>query len=226
MSESLNQDYTVEAEFEPVYYKLSFSVQNNDGSITANYWNGTTTEGTFQNGGKLSPLESVQLTANMSGKAIKGWKITRGTTEEIVQVNGKNYTGASYILSNISADTTVTVLTDEATSCPVTISLVDADGKPLVNEDATVSFGDTKPSPTNGTYTYNANKHDNLTVTLTLPAGLIVEEWKDSTGKVLTDGTLSNGKKTWTISDLSQGYTWTVKCNTANFLPDHDRNRG
>ena len=216
VSESLNQDYTVEAEFEPVYYKLSFSVQNNDGSITANYWNGTTTEGTFQNGGKLSPLESVQLTANMSGKAIKGWKITRGTTEEIVQVNGKNYTGASYILSNISADTTVTVLTDEATSCPVTISLVDADGKPLVNEDATVSFGDTKPSPTNGTYTYNANKHDNLTVTLTLPAGLIVEEWKDSTGKVLTDGTLSNGKKTWTISDLSQGYTWTVKCSTAN----------
>ena len=216
VSESLDKAYTVEAEFKPVYYTLSFSVQNNDGSITANYWNGTTTEGTFPNGGKLSPLQSVQLTANMSGKAIKGWKITRGTTEEIVQVNGKNYTGASYILSNISADTTVTVLTDEATSCPVTISLVDADGKPLVNEDATVSFGDTKPSPTNGTYTYNANKHDNLTVTLTLPAGLIVEEWKDSTGKVLTDGTLSNGKKTWTISDLSQGYTWTVKCNTAN----------
>ena len=216
VSESLNQDYTVEAEFEPVYYKLSFSVQNNDGSITANYWNGTTTEGTFQNGGKLSPLESVQLTANMSGKAIQGWKITRGTTDEIVQVNGKNYTGASYILSNISADTTVTVLTDEATSCPVTISLVDADGKPLVNEDATVSFGDTKPSPTNGTYTYNANKHDNLTVTLTLPAGLIVEEWKDSTGKVLTDGNLSNDKKTWTISDLSKSYAWTVKCSTAN----------
>lgn len=217
VSESLDKAYTVEAEFKPVYYTLSFSVQNNDGSITANYWNGTTTDGTFQNGGNLSPLQSVQLTANMSGKAIKGWKITRGTTEEIVQVNGKNYTGASYILSNISANTTVTVLTDEATSCPVTISLVDADGKPLVNEDATVSFGEEKLSSTNGTYTYEkARKHDNLTVTLTLPAGLIVEEWRDSTGKVLTDGTLSNGKKTWTISDLSQGYTWTVKCNTAN----------
>lgn len=217
VSESLNQDYTVEAEFEPVYYKLSFSVQNNDGSITANYWNGTTTEGTFQNGGKLSPLESVQLTANMSGKAIEGWKITRGTTEEIVQVNGKNYTGASYILSNISADTTVTVLTDEATSCPVTISLVDADGKPLVNEDATVSFGDTILRSEDGTYTYErARKHDNLTVTLTLPAGLIVEEWRDSTGKVLTDGNLSNDKKTWTISDLSKSYTWTVKCSAAN----------
>ena len=218
VSESLDKEYTVKAEFEPVYYKLSFGVEggSTNGTITANYWNGTTTDGIFQNGGKLSPLESVQLTANMSGKAIKGWKITRGTTEEIVQVNGQNYTGASYILSNISADTTVTVLTDDVQDCPVTISLVDADGKPLVNEDATVSFGDTKPSPTNGTYTYNANKHDNLTVTLTLPAGLIVEEWKDSTGKVLADGTLSNGKKTWTISDLSQGYTWTVKCNTAN----------
>ena len=217
VSESLDMDYTVEAEFEPVYYKLSFSVQNNDGSITANYWNGTTTEGTFQNGEKLSPLQSVQLTANMSGKAIKGWKITRGTTDEIVQVNGKNYTGASYILSNISADTTVTVLTDEATSCPVTISLVDADGKPLVNKDAAVSFGEEKLSSTNGTYTYEkARKHDNLTVTLTLPAGLIVEEWRDSTGKVLTDGNLSNDKKTWTISDLSKSYTWTVKCSAAN----------
>ena len=217
VSESLDKDYTVEAEFEPVYYKLSFSVQNNDGSIAANYWNGTTTDGIFQNGGNLSPLESVQLTANMSGKAIKGWKITRGTTEEIVQVNGKNYTGASYILSNISADTTVTVLTDDVQDCPVTISLVDADGNPLVNEDATVSFGEEKLSSTNGTYIYEkARKHDNLTVTLTLPAGLIVEEWRDSSGKVLTDGTLSNGKKTWTISDLSKSYTWTVKCSAAN----------
>lgn len=219
VSESLDKEYTVKAEFEPVYYKLSFGVEggSTNGTITANYWNGTTTEGTFQNGGNLSPLQSVQLTANMSGKAIKGWKITRGTTDEIVQVNGKNYTGASYILSNISTDTTVTVLTDDVQDCPVTISLVDADGKPLVNEDATVSFGDTILHSEDGTYTYGeARKHDNLTVTLTLPAGLIVEEWRDSTGKVLTDGNLSNGKKTWTISDLSQGYAWTVKCSTAN----------
>lgn len=219
VSESLDKEYTVKAEFEPVYYELSFGVEggSTNGSIAANYWNGTTTDGIFQNGGKLSPLESVQLTANMSGKAIKGWKITRGTTEEIVQVNGKNYTGASYILSNISADTTVTVLTDDVQDCPVTISLVDADGKPLVNEDATVSFGDTILHSEDGTYTYGeARKHDNLTVTLTLPAGLIVEEWRDSTGKVLTDGNLSNDKKTWTISDLSKSYAWTVKCSTAN----------
>lgn len=219
VSESLDKEYTVKAEFEPVYYKLSFGVEggSTNGTITANYWNGTTTDGTFQNGVNLSPLQSVQLTANMSGKAIKGWKITRGTTEEIVQVNGKNYTGASYILSNISADTTVTVLTDDVQDCPVTISLVDADGNPLVNEDATVSFGNKILRSEDGTYTYDkARKHDNLTVTLTLPAGLIVEEWRDSTGKVLTDGNLSNDKKTWTISDLSQGYTWTVKCNTAN----------
>ena len=99
------------------------------------------------------------------------------------------------------------------------IPLVDADGNPLVNEDATVSFGDTILRSEDGTYTYErARKHDNQTVTLTLPAGLIVEEWKDSTGKVLADGTLSNGKKTWTISDLSQGYTWTVKCSTANYF--------
>lgn len=217
VSTSVQKAYTVKAEFEPVYYKLNFSVQNNDGSITANYWNGTTTEGTFQNGGNLSPLQSVQLTANVPNKSISGWQITKNEQTETVQIDGKNYTGKTYILSNISANTTVTVLTDEATSCPVKISLVDANGKPLVNEDAAVSFGDTILHSEDGRYTYDkARKHDNLTVALTLPAGLIVEEWRDSTGKVLTDGTLSTDKKTWTISDLSQGYEWTVKCSTAN----------
>ena len=219
--EDVQADYKVKAEFKPVYYKLSFGVEGDNGTVTANYWNGTTVGSSFKNDGKLSPLESVQLTANVPGKSITGWKITQNGTDEIVKVDGTTYTGSSYILTSISADTTVTVLTEAQEECTVKVSLVNADGKPLVNDEATVSFSPegTKTTPaTNGVFTYNGHTHDNLTVTLTLPDGLIVNEWVDSEGNALTDGKLSNDKKTWDISNLSKSFAWTVKCSTPNFF--------
>ena len=219
--EDVQADYKVKAEFKPVYYKLSFGVEGDNGTVTANYWNGTTVGSSFKNDGKLSPLESVQLTANVPGKSITGWKITQNGTDEIVKVDGTTYTGSSYILTSISADTTVTVLTEAQEECTVKVSLVNADGKPLVNDEATVSFSPegTKTTPaTNGVFTYNGHTHDNLTVTLTLPDGLIVNEWVDSEGNALTDGKLSNDKKTWDISNLSKSFAWTVKCSTPNYF--------
>ena len=221
VTEDVQEDYKVKAEFKPAYYTLNFNIQGDSGTVTANYWNGTTVGSSFKNGGKLSPLESVQLTANVPGKSITGWKITQNGTDEIVKVDGTGtiYTGKSYILTSISADTTVTVLTEAQTDCTVTVSLVNADGTPLVNEQATVSFSPegTKTTPAaNGVFTYNGYTHDNLTVTLTLPDGLIVDEWVDSEGKALTEGKLSNDKKTWGISNLSKNFTWKVKCSTPN----------
>ena len=219
VTEDVQTDYTVKAEFKPTYYTLNFNVQGDSGTVTANYWNGTTAGSSFTSGGQLSPLESVQLTASVPGKSITGWKISQNGTDKIVEVDGTTYTGTSYILTSISADTTVTVLTAEQTACTVKVSLVDADGEPLVNEQATVSFspeGTKETSAANGVFTYNGYTHDNLTVTLTLPDGLIVDEWVDSQGKALTDGNLSSDKKTWSISNLSKDFAWTVKCSTPN----------
>ena len=219
--EDVQADYKVKAEFKPVYYKLSFGVEGDNGTVTANYWNGTTVGSSFKNDGKLSPLDSVQLTANVPGKSITGWKITQNGTDEIVKVDGTIYTGSSYILTSISANTTVTVLTEAQEERTVKVSLVNDDGTPLVNDEATVSFSPegTKTTPAaNGVFTYNGHTHDNLTVTLTLPDGLIVNEWVDSEGNALTDGKLSNDKKTWAISNLSKSFAWTVKCSTPNYF--------
>ena len=221
VTDNVQRDYTIKAEFKPAYYTLNFNVEGDSGTVTANYWNGTTVGSVFKSGGKLSPLESVQLTAKVPGKSITGWKITQNGTDEIVKVDGTTYTGESYILTSISANTTVTVLTEAQTDCAVTVSLVDADGMPLVNDEATVSFSPegTKATPAaNGVFTYNGYTHDNLTVTLTLPDGLIVDEWVDDAGKALTDGKLSNDKKTWDISNLSKNFTWKVKCSTPNYF--------
>lgn len=219
VTEDVQENCKIKAEFKPVYYKLNFNVEGENGTVTANYWNGTTVGSSFKNGGELSPLHSVQLTANVPGKSITGWKITQNGTDEIVKVDGTTYTGSSYILTSISADTTVTVLTEAQEECTVKVSLVNADGTPLVNDEATVSFSPegTKTTPAaNGVFTYNGHTHDNLTVTLTLPDGLIVNEWVDDAGKALTDGNLSGDKKTWDISNLSKSFAWTVKCSTPN----------
>ena len=221
VTEDVQENCKIKAEFKPVYYKLNFNVEGENGTVTANYWNGTTVGSSFKNGGELSPLHSVQLTANVPGKSITGWKITQNGTDEIVKVDGTTYTGSSYILTSISADTSVTVLTEAQEECTVKVSLVNADGTPLVNDEATVSFSPegTKTTPAaNGVFTYNGHTHDNLTVTLTLPDGLIVNEWVDDAGKALTDGNLSGDKKTWDISNLSKSFAWTVKCSTPNYF--------
>ena len=221
-----DKGYTVTAEFEAVNYTLAFEVEDGKGTVKAHYMNGATEGSLFANKSGLSPLDTVQLTAKVNdGYSIKGWKITTGSSKtEIIQENGKNYTGSSYKLSSISADTKVTVLVESKTEQRVSIALVnskeDGNTEPLTIEGAKVTFiteeGTQNVTPANSIYIYQANKHDNLTVQITLPNGWIVDEWTDSTGNAMQDKNLSGDKKSWKVSDLSENFTWTVKCKTPN----------
>ena len=221
-----DKGYTVTAEFEAVNYTLAFEVEDGKGTVKAHYMNGATEGNLFANKSGLSPLDTVQLTAKVNdGYSIKGWKITTGSSKtEIIQENGKNYTGSSYKLSSISADTKVTVLVESKTEQRVSIALVnskeDGNTEPLTIEGAKVTFiteeGTQNVTPANSIYIYQANKHDNLTVQITLPNGWIVDEWTDSTGNAMQDKNLSGDKKSWKVSDLSENFTWTVKCKTPN----------
>ena len=221
-----DKGYTVTAEFEAVNYTLAFEVEDGKGTVKAHYMNGATEGSPFANKSGLSPLDTVQLTAKVNdGYSIKGWEITTGSSKtEIIQENGKNYTGSSYKLSSISADTKVTVLVESTTEQKVSIALVnskeDGNTEPLTIEGAKVTFiteeGTQNVTPANSIYIYQANKHDNLTVQITLPNGWIVDEWTDSAGNAMQDNNLSNDKKSWKVSDLSEDFTWTVKCKTPN----------
>ena len=221
-----DKGYTVTAEFEAVNYTLAFEVEDGKGTVKAHYMNGATEGSPFANKSGLSPLDTVQLTAKVNdGYSIKGWEITTGSSKtEIIQENGKNYTGSSYKLSSISADTKVTVLVESTTKQKVSIALVnskeDGNTEPLTIEGAKVTFiteeGTQNVTPANSIYIYQANKHDNLTVQITLPNGWIVDEWTDSAGNAMQDNNLSNDKKSWKVSDLSEDFTWTVKCKTPN----------
>ena len=220
-----DKGYTVTAEFEAVNYTLTFGVEDGKGTVRAHYMNGATEGSLFADKSGLSPLDTVQLTAKVNdGYSIKGWKITTGSSKtEIIQENGKNYTGSSYKLSSISADTKVTVLVEKKTEQKVSIALVNSkeDGtiEPLTIEGAKVTFITEEAqdvTPTNSVYTYQGHKHDNLTVKITLPNGWIVDEWTDRAGNAMQDKNLSGDKKSWKVSDLSEDFTWTVKCKTPN----------
>ena len=220
-----DKGYTVKAEFEAVNYTLTFGIENGKGTVKAHYMNDATEGSSFTSGSGLSPLDTVQLTAKVNdGYSIRGWQVTTGSNKtEIIQENGKNYTGLSYKLSSISADTKVTVLVENKTEQTVSIALMNSkkDGttEPLTIEGAKVTFITEEAqdvTPTNSVYTYQGHKHDNLTVKITLPNGWIVDEWTDSTGNAMQDKNLSGDKKSWKVSDLSENFAWTVKCKTPN----------
>ena len=226
VASSATENYTVEAEFELVYHTLSFEVKNESGqatgTVTAKYLKDSVENGTFVNGKEVSYFDRVRLTANVdAGQSVKEWQITRnnGTTETL-KIDNEVYTGNSYVLSSITADTKVTVVTEDQTNCTVTVHLVNKDGEPLTGGQ--VSFnGELQDTDNTGTFTYSGHKNDDLTVALTLPSGLVVEEWlrKDdetNTSSALQIGSFSNNKTTWHVVNLPTSLDLTVKCSTPN----------
>ena len=225
VAQSATKNYTVEAEFELVCHTLSFEVTNGSsqtGTVTAKYLKDSVENGMFGNGKEVSYFDRVRLTANVdAGQSIKEWQITRNNgTPETLKIDNEVYTGNSYVLSSITADTKVTVVTENQTDCTVTVHLVNKDGEPLTGGQVLFN-GATQEANPQGTFTYSGHKNDDLTVALTLPSGLVVEEWlrKDdetNTSSALQIGSFTNNKTTWHVVNLPDSLDLTVKCSTPN----------
>ncbi len=217
---------TIKVEFELEYHKLDFSFNEGSGTVTAKYIKNDGTEGSaFSSGSKLNPLQTVQLTATPAdGKAITGWQIVRdGVTEDVKTSDGKsNYTGTTYRISKISADTTVTVLTEAKSDAKISVKIVNASDdasateEVIFSEEAYVSFNSMKASQNDdGTFTYAGSKHDNVTIEVTLPESLIIDSWTDGTSTV-SGSSLSENKRTLELSNLNGDLTYTIKCKAPN----------
>lgn len=225
VAQSATTNHTVEAEFELVYHTLSFEVTDGSkqtGTVTAKYLKDSVESGTFVSGKQVSYFDRVQLTAKVNdGLSIKEWRITRNNgTPETLKIENEVYTGNSYVLSSITADTKVTVVTENQTACTVNIHLVNTNGEPLTRGQVAFN-GATQEANPQGTFTYSGHKNDNLTVALTLPSGLVVDEWlrKDdetNTSSALQIGSFSNNKTTWHVVNLPESLDLTVKCSTPN----------
>lgn len=234
---NLQTKYSIKADFTLTYYNLKMGfATGSSGSIIAKYLNDAGTEGAiFYDSNspsltpttatkQLSPLKKVRITATPAeGQVISGWKIYSGTDSEGTLVkndDGTTYTGNTYTVSSINANTKVEVETAKKTEKAIKVTLVGQDGVKL-GEQASVSFNAKEATSVDGTYTYTTAQHDNVVINLTIPDSLIVDSWKigDTEQNV---GTLSNNKKTLSISNLqltADSLDLTVHCKAPNSYP-------
>ena len=226
--------YSIRADFAEVYYNLTIGFQpDKTGSIEAYYLTDDGMKGdTFYSSTspsltpttatkKLSPLKKVRITATPAeGQVISGWRIYSGDNDQtgtLVENNGTIYTGNTYTVSSINANTRIEVQTEAKAAKTIKVTLVGQDGANLGSQ-ASVSFNAKEATSVDGTYTYTTAQHDNVVINLTTPDSLIVDSWKigDTEQNV---GTLSNNKKTLSISDLqltADSLDLTVHCKAPN----------
>ena len=233
-SEKLQEDkYSIRADFAEVYYDLTIGFQpDKTGSIEAYYLTDDGMKGApFYSTSpslmpttatkKLSPLKKVRITATPSkDQVISGWRIYSGTNREGTLVkndDGTTYTGNTYTVSSINANTKVEVETAKKTEKTIKVTLVGQDDANLGSQ-ASVSFNAKEATSVDGTYTYTTAQHDNVEINLTIPDSLIVDSWKIGETEQNV-GTLSNNKKTLSISDLqltADSLELTVHCKAPN----------
>ena len=235
-SEKLQGDkYSIRADFVEVYYDLTIGFQpDKTGSIEAYYLTDDGMKGdTFYSSTspsltpttatkKLSPLKKVRITATPANdQVISGWRIYSGTNSEGTLVkndDGTTYTGNTYTVSSINANTQIVVETAEKTERTIEVTLVGQDGAKLGSQ-ASVSFnGGAATRIEDGTYTYSTAQHDNVVINLTVPDSLIVNNWTAGEGQTMP-GNLSTDKKTLSISDLRDSLNLTVQCKAPNSYP-------
>ena len=236
-SEKLQEDkYSIRADFAEVYYNLTIGFQpDKTGSIEAWYLTDDGMKGdTFYSTSpslmpttatkQLSPLKKVRITATPAeGQVISGWRIYSGDNDQtgtLVENNGTTYTGNTYTVSSINANTKIEIQTETKAAKTIKVTLVGQDGVKLGSQ-ASVSFNAKEATSVDGTYTYTTAQHDNVVINLTTPDSLIVDSWKigDTEQNV---GTLSNNKKTLSISNLqltAGSLELTVHCKAPNSYP-------
>ena len=235
--EDLQTKYSIKADFTLTYYNLKMGfATGSSGSIIAKYLNDAGTEGAiFYDSNspsltpttatqQLSPLKKVRITATpAAGQVISGWRIYSGDNDQtgtLVENNGTIYTGNTYTVSSINANTRIEVQTEAKAAKTIKVTLVGQDDANLGSQ-ASVSFNAKEATSVDGIYTYTTAQHDNVEINLTIPDSLIVDSWKIGETEQNV-GTLSNNKKTLSISNLqltADRLDLTVHCKAPNSYP-------
>lgn len=219
--DSLSKITNVSVEFKAREDTLTFSSDNETiGTVIGNYVTGTGTGlgDAFTSGNKVNYQQTVRLTATpKDGYSIDHWTVQKGSgqAETVKATDGTStYTGKTYDISKFSDNVKVMVYFAADTKPVITIKpVVGEKDSPLSNATITVN-GTNLTAGENGTFTYTGKTGDNLTIKLTPPDGILVDEWTAGTSQ--TTGSLSDHNKTMTLYNLKGNTDFTVKCTALN----------
>lgn len=225
---SMTAAESVSVDFALTQAKMSFSAAkasesqgSTGGSVTGAYVSNIGTGSTFTSGGSVFYDSHIRLTATPDdGMTVDHWTVKTGDGDAkiIKAADGTtNFSGAYYDFTGLSETTAVTVYFKAKESVPVTVKLVDKNGTPLSSSGVTVTSdktGSTTLTATSGTYTYEGSTGENLSLDVTIPDNMLVQNW--SVGNDQITGSLSNGSKTMTVYNLSKSTDFTVVCAAPN----------
>ena len=221
--DSLAEDSTISVEFTLGISTLSYEALSEGGStdtphgqVTAYYVEGGIQGGVCASGNAVNYNQVVRVAAIPDeGYAIHHWTVQKGNGEPqtLLAADGVSFfTGESYDFSQFSENMTVSVYFVEEQTIPVTIKPVDNNGGFLANASVTVN-GEPLTAE-DGAFTYEGKTGENLTITVTPPSGVLVQEW--TVGENQATGSLSNQNQTMTLYNLQGTTDFTVKCAALN----------
>ncbi len=221
---SLDEEYTISVEFALGSSKLTYGAANADdageahGQVTAYYVEGGVQGNTCASGNAVNYNQTVRVAAlPEEDYTVHHWTVQKGDDEAqtLMAPDGVSYfTGESSDFSQFSEDMTVTVYFTKEETLPVTIKPVDNGGAPLVNATVTVNGTPLTWDGEKNAFVYEGKTGENLTITVTPPSGVLVQEW--TVGEGQTTGSLSNQSQTMTLYNLQSVTDFTVKCAALN----------
>ena len=222
---SLSKECNISVEFALGSSTLTYAAANADdtsgevhGQVTAYYVEGGVQGNTCASGNAVNYNQTVRVAAlPEEGYTVHHWTVQKGSGEPqpLMAPDGVSYfTGESSDFSQFSEDMTVTVYFTKEETLPVTIKPVDNDGEPLANATVTVNGTPLTWDGEKNAFVYEGKTGENLTITVTPPSGVLVQEW--TVGENQTTGSLSNQNQTMTLYNLQGETDFTVKCAALN----------
>lgn len=224
--DKLKANMNVAVNFEPVYHKLTYKLDNEaHGTLKANYVTDGTIGKSFGSGANIHIEQKVRLTAvPAAGYVLDHWTVTGedGVPETVLAEDGvTNNTSLTYDAEEISEDTLITAYFAEAQNFKISVSpvTVGSDGKTTVTTGVDVTV---KAQRVDGTVIiesgedgiYEVSRGDNVTIQVTVPSGLLLDGWSAADGQEL--GTVSADLRTMTVYDIASDLDYTVKYTAPN----------
>ena len=222
---SLSKEYNISVEFALGSSTLTYAAANADdtsgevhGQVTAYYVEGGVQGNTCASGNAVNYNQTVRVVAIPDeGYTVHHWTVQKGNgqPQTLLAPDGTSYfTGTSNDFSQFGEDMIVTVYFTQEKTIPITIKPVDNDGVPLANATVTVNGTPLTWDGEKNAFVYEGKTGENLTITVTPPSGVLVQEWTVGEGQIT--GSLSNQNQTMTLYNLQSTTDFTVKCAALN----------
>ena len=224
--QKLSKNMNVVVDYEPIYYKLNYASEDTTkGIVSAAYITDGVKGNSFASGSNVHIEQTIRLTAEPKpGYAVDHWTVTGadGVETTILSDDGVSYyTDVIYDVSKVSEDNTFTAYFTEADNFDISVALetLGADGTRTAASGAELTVTAKRDEQVveiekNENGKYNVQRGDNITISVTVPSGLLINGWTAADEDTM--GTVSTDLKSMTVFNVTKSADYTVTYTAPN----------